>query len=202
MEETFARTLQFIVAGLAAFGVALWFALAVWAFRDISRRSSSIMVQVLATLLVVLGSIPGIVIYLLLRPRETEDERYQREIEENYLAQELSASPICPRCARIVRDEFTFCPDCGTVLRRSCASCGRLADIDWAICAFCGYDLTPRGRAAANGRVSAPVAPERVVTTDDWEVDLDSESSEDAPVVPPRAAGQKSSTATSTEDYR
>ena len=174
MEETFARALQFTIAGVAAFSVALWFALAVWTFRDIERRSSSIVVQVLATLVVVLGYIPGVAIYLLLRPRETAEQRMQREIEESYLAQELGSVPVCPGCTRPIRDEFIFCPDCGTSLRRTCGSCGRLVDADWSICAFCGHDMPARGVAAANGRARVPVAA-RHGETDDWEVDLETD---------------------------
>lgn len=183
MEETFARALQFILASTAAFGVALWFALAVWTFRDIGQRSTNLAVQVLATLVVVLGFLPGLVIYLLLRPRETREERYQREIEESYLAQELGALPACPRCSRSVRDEFTFCPDCGTTLRRACASCGRLVDIDWAVCAFCGYDLPPRGPIQLNGNGrGVPVTPRAQITrTDDWEVDLENDEEAQEP---------------------
>ncbi|CAN5677853.1 hypothetical protein BH23CHL2_BH23CHL2_02640 [soil metagenome] len=168
MEETFARALQFTLAGIAAFGVALWFALAVWTFRDIERRSSSIVVQVLATLVVVLGFIPGIVIYLLLRPRETVEQRYQREIEDTYLAQEVSSAPICPGCMRPVRDEFIFCPDCGVSLRGTCQSCGRLVDADWNICAYCGHDQRTRRSGTHNGRPRPSV-------TDDWEVDIESD---------------------------
>lgn len=178
MEEMFARALQFTLAGIAAFGVALWFALAVWTFRDIERRSSSIVVQVLATLVVVLGFIPGIAIYLLLRPGETAEQRMQREVEESYLAQELGSVPVCPGCSRAIRDEFIFCPDCGTSLRRTCGSCGRLVDANWSICAFCGHDMPARGVAAVNGRARVPeVARDRSrhTETSDWEVDLEAD---------------------------
>ena len=178
MEETFARALQFTIAGLAAFGVALWFAMAVWTYRDIERRSSNIAVQILATLVVVLGFLPGIVIYLLLRPRETVEQRYQREIEDSYLAQEISSIAACPICARAVKDEFIFCPDCGTSLRRTCGSCGRLADADWKVCAFCGHDLPHRSGTPANGRSQTigPSRPQRRYTqTGEWEVDINAD---------------------------
>ena len=178
MEETFARALQFIVAGFAAFGVALWFALAVWTYRDIEQRSSNVAVQVLATLVVVLGFIPGAVIYLLLRPRETASDRYQREVEESYLAQELAATEGCPRCGRFVDDEFIFCPDCGSTLRRTCPSCGRFAGSDWSVCAYCRHDLRHRRSAVPNGRRSespASAASRRYPNTDDWEIDLEAD---------------------------
>lgn len=179
MEETFARALQFTLAGTAAFAVALWFAMSIWTYRDIERRSTNFIVQVLATLVVVLGFIPGIVIYLLLRPRETVEQRFQREIEESYLAQELRSVPACPACDRAVRDEFIFCPDCGTSLRRTCGSCGRLVDADWQICAFCGHDLPARGAANVNGRgrtAAAARRQRRYAHSDDWEVDVGSDA--------------------------
>ncbi len=181
MEESFARALQFTLAGTAAFAVALWFAMSIWTYRDIERRSQNVAVQVLATLVVVLGFIPGILIYLLLRPRETVEQRYQREIEETYLAQELGAVPACPSCDRAVRDEFIFCPDCGASLRRTCGSCGRLVDADWRICAFCGHDLPARG-APANGRARSaqPRRQRQYAHTDDWEVDMADDSAGDA----------------------
>ena len=184
MEETFARALQFTLAGIAAFGVALWFAMSVWTYRDIERRSTNVVVQILATLVVVLGFIPGIVIYLLLRPRETVEQRYQREIEDSYLAQELGSIPVCPDCGRGIRDEFIFCPDCGASLRRTCGSCGRLVDSDWSICAFCGHDLPTRGAPAMNGRSRAPSAPQRqrrYAQSGDWEVDMDEDAEERTP---------------------
>lgn len=173
MEQTVVRLLEFSIAILAAFSVALWFALAVWTYRDITRRSENIAMQVMATLVVVLGFIPGIVIYLLLRPRETLDERYQRAVEEEYLAQELGSIPVCPNCERSVRDEFIFCPECGTVLRRSCVSCGRLVDADWNLCAYCGVDLPARALSSRNGKVSEESVSALVTSSDAWEVDLE-----------------------------
>ena len=182
MEETFARVLQFTLAGLGAFAIALWFALSVWTFRDIERRSDNVAVQILATLVVVLGFVPGVAIYLLLRPRETLEEVYEREVEETYLMQELNAVPACPRCARVVNDEYQFCPDCGAILRRACGNCGRLAEVDWKVCAYCGNGLRAR---------PAP-APRRRSTVDSqkWEVEVDVESGAETPVPATEHQGQ------------
>ena len=138
MEENLARIFQFTIAIAAAFSVALWFGLAVWAYRDIAARTNNPIAQVFATLLVVLGFVPGAVVYLLLRPRETLAEGEQRVIEEEYLAQELASVPLCPTCAAHIRDEFLFCAECGTALRRNCHGCGRLVDLDWKMCPYCG----------------------------------------------------------------
>src|SRR5690606_5310981 len=97
--------------------------------------------QVFSTLIVVLFFIPGVVIYLLLRPRETLEEKQRRWIEEEYLAQELDDFSVCPSCSHHVRDEWIFCPACRFQLRRPCHACGRLVESTWEVCAFCGTEL-------------------------------------------------------------
>lgn len=141
MEEVLARIFQFSIALFGAFTVALWFALVVWTYRDAVARSRNSAMQIFSTLIVVLFFIPGTVIYLLLRPRETLDEKQQRWIEEEYLAQELDDVSVCPSCNHTVRDEWIYCPDCRYQLRRPCTACGRLVESGWEICAFCGADL-------------------------------------------------------------
>jgi hypothetical protein len=145
LEEVLARTFQFSIAILGAFSIALWFSLVIWTYRDIVSRSRSSLLHVFSTLIVVLFFVPGIVIYLLLRPRETLDEKQQRWIEEEYLAQELDDVATCPSCRHSVRDEWIYCPACRFQLRRPCVSCGRLVESGWEVCAFCGVDLRVPG---------------------------------------------------------
>lgn len=141
MEEVLARIVQFSIALIGAFTVALWFALVIWTYRDAVSRSRNAVMQVFSTLIVVLFFIPGVVIYLLLRPKETLEEKQQRWIEEEYLAQELDDVAVCPSCSHHVREEWIFCPVCRFQLRRPCHSCGRLVESTWEVCAFCGIEL-------------------------------------------------------------
>lgn len=138
MEEVVARALQLFVAVTVAYALALWFALIVWAYRDITARSTNVVTHIFSTLIVVLFFIPGAIIYLILRPRETLDEAFQRTMEEEYLLQDLDDFPVCPNCRRAIRDEFLFCPHCRVELRRACDSCNRLLDLRWEACPFCG----------------------------------------------------------------
>lgn len=149
MEEVLARIVQFSIAMIGAFAVALWFALVIWTYRDAVARSRNALMQVFSTLIVVLFFIPGIVIYLLLRPKETLDEKQQRWVEEEYLAQELDDVPVCPSCNHHVRDEWIYCPTCRYQLRRPCHSCGRLVESAWEVCAFCGIELYGSGRVTS-----------------------------------------------------
>jgi RNA polymerase subunit RPABC4/transcription elongation factor Spt4 len=138
IEALVARGLQILLALGGAYLIATWFVLAIWTFRDIESRSRSVITQVFSTLLVVLFWVPGMMLYWLLRPKETLDEAYQRSLEEEYLLQDLEEMPLCPSCHHFVEDEWQLCPHCNTQLREPCPSCERLIDLRWDICPYCG----------------------------------------------------------------
>ena len=69
----------------AAFVAALWLALIYWTYRDAGSRTQSSILKVLAALLVVGLFIPGVLIYLIVRPRQTIEETYFRTLEEEAL---------------------------------------------------------------------------------------------------------------------
>ena len=143
MEAILARAVQLLVALAGAYLLALWFALVVWTFQDIQRRSRSVIAQIFSTLVVVLFFIPGILIYLILRPQDTLDEAFQRSLEEEYLLQDLEELPLCPTCQHYVQEEFAFCPHCRTELRQPCVECERLIDLRWDVCPYCGTEQYP-----------------------------------------------------------
>jgi|SRR5690554_5545879 len=143
MEAIIARAVQVIVALGGAYLLALWFALVVWTFQDIQRRSRSVIAQIFSTLVVVLFFVPGILIYLILRPRDTLDDTFQRSLEEEYLLQDLEELPLCPSCQRYVNEDFVYCPYCRADLRQPCPGCERLIDLRWEICPYCGIEQYP-----------------------------------------------------------
>jgi hypothetical protein len=146
--ETAARGAQFLLAIGIAYLIALWFALVAWTFRDIEARSRSVFTQVFSTLLVVLFFVPGLLLYLILRPKETLDQAFQRALEEEYLLQDLDDLPLCPGCQRAVDADFVICPHCQTHLRGPCPACARLIDLRWRVCPYCAV---PTDRAALDG---------------------------------------------------
>jgi RNA polymerase subunit RPABC4/transcription elongation factor Spt4 len=146
--------IRIVLTVLGAYLAAFWLALVIWAFRDIHRRTRDVLVQVLATLLVLAFSLPGLVIYLILRPAETLSEAYYRSLNEESLLQEIETRTACPNCKRQVDADFLYCPACRTRVKRECSHCGRLLSPAWQSCPFCG---TPA--------VGAPVAsPARVAS--------------------------------------
>ena len=122
----------------AAFLAALWVSLVIWTYRDIRTRSRDTLVQTLATLLVAVLNLPGILVYLILRPPRTLEEEYQRTLEEEALLQALEDLPLCPGCERRVKDDWQVCPNCHTKLKKSCENCDRLMELPWNICPYCG----------------------------------------------------------------
>ena len=94
------RTL--LEAGAALTGAALallLFALLLWTWRDISARSKRGLVRLAALALVLAFNLVGLVVYLLLRPRETLVERREREMIEEILAREITTLAMRQRTA-------------------------------------------------------------------------------------------------------
>lgn len=140
IEGIVARSLQVLIALGGAYLVATWFVLIVWTYRDIESRSKNVVTQVFSTLLAVFFWVPGVLLYMLLRPKETLDEAYQKSLEEEYLLQDLQELPVCPTCNHFMHDDWQICPHCNTQLRDGCHNCGKLVDLRWDICPYCGVE--------------------------------------------------------------
>jgi RNA polymerase subunit RPABC4/transcription elongation factor Spt4 len=122
----------------AAFLLALWISFIIWTFRDIRGRSRDPLLRILAVLIVALLFLPGIVVYLFLRPAQTLEGEYKKTLEEEALLQTIEEKTLCPSCGRRIREDWLFCPKCQTKLKRTCQDCGRAVDLAWNICPFCG----------------------------------------------------------------
>ena len=129
---------QLVGAFFGVYLVAVWIGLVVWTFRDIRSRSRELLTQLLSMAMVVLFNVPGILLYFLLRPRETLEERYERELSEEALLQDIEEKRACPACQQKVQDDFLFCPNCHTRLKRRCDNCHRITSLRWNICPYCG----------------------------------------------------------------
>ncbi len=122
----------------AAFLVALWLSLIVWTYRDIRNRVRDPLIRILAALLVAVLFLPGIVVYLILRPQQTMEEEYQHMLEEEALLQAIEERTACPGCGHHTADDWMICPNCYTKLMKPCHACGRLMKLPWSLCPYCG----------------------------------------------------------------
>jgi len=138
---------------------AIWLTLIFWTYRDIRQRSRDPVLQTVAVLLVLVFFLPGHWIYLIVRPRYTLTELYERSLEEEALLQELEDQKACPACKRRVQDEFLVCPSCRTQLKEPCRSCQRPLSYAWVACPYCGIEKAPRENLGARPARQMPARP-------------------------------------------
>jgi RNA polymerase subunit RPABC4/transcription elongation factor Spt4 len=137
-------TMRMTLTVLALYLAALWITLVFWTYRDIRQRTRDPIVQTFAVLLVLLLFLPGHWIYLILRPRYTLSELYERSLEEEALLQELEDQKACPTCKRRVQEEYLICPSCRTALKEACRQCSKPLHYAWVACPFCGTEKPAR----------------------------------------------------------
>ncbi len=138
---TYLTILSTICGGVT---IALLGGLVIWTFRDIRARSRDVLAQILATLLVIVLPIIGLVVYMMLRPRETLAEAYEHSLEQEALIQAIEEPQICPGCGQRVKSNYLYCPACHTRLKRPCPECNRPLHLRWALCPYCGANIAPQ----------------------------------------------------------
>jgi RNA polymerase subunit RPABC4/transcription elongation factor Spt4 len=167
--ENISNLIVTAVAVIGAITAALIGGLTIWTFRDIRSRSRDILVQILATVMVGVIPIAGILVYFMLRPRETLAEGYVRALEEESLLASIEHQEFCPSCGRRVDGDMVYCPGCHTKLRNPCPNCHRAVHLSWDLCPYCGETLQPempvirkparRPITQAPPKTSAPLSP-------------------------------------------
>ena len=144
------------IVGLAGqliviYTVMLWLGTAYWAFRDMQARTENPILPYLAAALIIFFTpllfIFAVVLYLIVRPRETMAEVYERSLAEESLLAEVEKQTSCPVCRDRVEADWLLCPNCRTRLHRTCPSCKRLAEVGWSLCAYCGKEFDQPERA-------------------------------------------------------
>jgi len=131
----------YLSAFFGAFLAALWLSLVFWTYRDIRSRSRDRIIQVLATLLTALLFFPGLLVYLILRPKITLIEAYQRTLEEEALLSEIETKKACPGCGASIQNNWQVCAYCHTRIRKVCANCTELLELPWQICPYCATPI-------------------------------------------------------------
>jgi RNA polymerase subunit RPABC4/transcription elongation factor Spt4 len=174
-------SLESIFLGITVYAgmvlAAFWLAMIIWAYRDMRARSRDSLAQLIVAVMVALLNVPGLLIYIFLRPRETLAEAYERSLEEEALLQEIEDKPVCPGCGQRVQNDWQACPHCHTRLKKPCASCGRMLELSWNLCPHCAasqvsYPAEPQVRPAhvrpatvpedwRSTRYETPAAPRR-----------------------------------------
>ena len=151
-------TLQLFAVVVLLYVAVLWLALVYWTYRDISQRTHDMTTQAAATLLVLFFFLPGHWIYLVMRPRYTLVEKYERSLEEEAFMQELAGLKSCPQCTKRIKDDFVVCPSCSAMLKEPCTACMKPLEFAWAACPYCAKDRPKKVVEAAESTSPVPVA--------------------------------------------
>ncbi len=178
--DRLSQVLEVAALCFGAFMAAFSISLVVWTFRDIRSRTHDLFFQLLSVLLVLVFNVLGLFLYLILRPKETLAERYERALAEEALLQDIEERLVCPACGMRVDPDSLLCPTCHTRLKKACPTCGRLLHLRWNICPYCGYVHVPAettevgevpvemervfGRPTAQNRAAESLRPSSVIS--------------------------------------
>ncbi len=136
-----------------AYFLILWLASIAWVYRDVRQRSDDATTQLVGIAIAAIFPIAGLPVYLVLRPRETLQDSYDRQLEENVILSELHNQNVCPNCRRPAQPDFVVCAHCATSLKQACQQCGRLLHVQWRHCPYCAAPrVTARSRGDADER--------------------------------------------------
>jgi hypothetical protein len=123
-----------------------WLALAFWVFKDARRRIDDPWLVGVATVLGLVPSYVGPLVYMLLRPAETLEDVRARRAELRALEEHLGRrSPACPRCSAAFERDYLVCPVCVTQLKQPCAGCDAPLELVWQACPYCARPFAPTG---------------------------------------------------------
>ncbi len=126
---------------LISYALVLWLSAVIWVYRDVRNRTADQMSQLVAVVLVAVFNVPGLVVYLVIRPQTSLADAYERSLEAEAILHELQlTASSCQGCRRPIDDDFNVCPYCRVVLREPCRTCSRLVRTSWAVCPYCATE--------------------------------------------------------------
>ena len=146
-DQSISQVLLYLTMATGAVIASTWLGMVLWTLRDMRARSRDVLAQGAATLMVAVLHVFGLILYLMLRPRETLAEAYERSLEEEALLQGIEEKPVCPGCGRPSNVLWQVCPHCHTRLKKPCANCGHLLELPWNLCPFCATQQSTGGEA-------------------------------------------------------
>jgi RNA polymerase subunit RPABC4/transcription elongation factor Spt4 len=151
---------SFIIVMIQVAFVGFWFVVLGWVWVDVSERTTNVFAKLASVFLVGVFNILGLVVYLLIRPKQTIQDLYWADLERRYLKYETAELGDCPNCKFSLQPGFNVCPRCSFQIKKQCGRCAVWVDKTFAYCPFCSSNI---GDAVPEPVVQTPVAMEEHV---------------------------------------
>lgn len=113
----------------------LWISTVIWTYVDAKKRGGAALTWSAFNLVF---PFMGLLVYLLLRPKETIEEAELNALEYEFKKALLGDEVrFCPACGKKIEKDFQICPYCLKKLKKKCSNCDRLLNLDWHVCPYC-----------------------------------------------------------------
>jgi hypothetical protein len=127
-------TILYMVLGLF---IIFWLFVLGWVWIDSGERTTNSITRALSIVIVLFLNIIGLIIYLIVRPKQTIQELYWVDLERRYLKYETAELGDCPSCGLSLQPGFNVCPACKYGIKTLCKGCQMWIDKTYAYCPFC-----------------------------------------------------------------
>lgn len=128
-----------LIPYILAYLLCLWLLFTLWVVRDIASRTSNPIVILTVFVFVLVFNIPGLILYMLLRPEKTVEEA--RALDIYHMSQLEDNLITCHSCISVVRKSYNYCSVCGSDLYAQCEYCDHRIDPIWTNCVYCGNQV-------------------------------------------------------------
>lgn len=122
--------------------VIFWIFVLGWVWVDAGERTTKTSSKVVSVVLVGVLNIVGLLIYLIIRPKQTLQDLYWIDLERRFLKYETAELGDCPNCKSSLQPGYNMCPKCGFSIKQQCTGCQVWIDRNYNYCPFCGMTVT------------------------------------------------------------
>lgn len=162
--NTFGFVLGFVL-------ILFWLFIIGWVWVDSGERTSKKGLRVGYVLLSAFLNIPGLIIYLIIRPSETIEEIYWADLERRYLKYETADLGDCPKCGSQLFPGYVHCANCGYAVKSRCPKCNLLVNKDHTYCEFCGFQLREKAIKEEEKYPDVKIMEEQITATKEHAVE-------------------------------
>lgn len=106
----------------------------------------------------------GFLVYLLMRPQLTTEDRDEQELDVSLKRRQLMQYGDCPHCGYPIEADYVMCPHCHNRLKNLCPTCRHALNPEWAICPYCTTTIHSGGAASARQQGSGRRAAQASTT--------------------------------------